>query len=76
VCVKFNEDHIEGSPFPVTVSDGAPPKSDATKVHAYGTGLSSPKMGPDNEFNVNANDAGNDSIYYIVAIDFKNLKKV
>merc|ERR1712226_112951 len=58
VCVKFNEDHIEGSPFPVSVADGSPPKSDATKVRAYGKGLSSPKMGPDNEFNVNANDAG------------------
>jgi len=58
VCVKFNEDHIEGSPFPVTVNDGSPPKSDATKVQAYGKGLSAPTMGPDNEFNVNANDAG------------------
>ena len=55
--MKFNEDHIEGSPFPVTVSDGST-KSDATKVQAFGQGLSSPVMGTENEFNVNANDAG------------------
>ena len=56
--MKFNEDHITGSPFPVTISDGGPPKSDATKVRASGKGLVAPKMGPENEFHVNADNAG------------------
>ena len=58
VCVKFNEDHIEGSPFPVTIVDGSPAKSNASKVRAHGRGLTSPKLGPENEFSVDANDAG------------------
>ena len=58
VCVKFNEDHIEGSPFPCRIEDGSPPKSNASKVRARGSGLTSPKLGPDNEFNVDANEAG------------------
>ena len=58
VCVKFNEDHIVGSPFPVTIEDGSPSKSSASKVRAAGRGLTSPRLGPDNEFNVDANDAG------------------
>jgi hypothetical protein len=66
--VKFNEDHITGSPFPVTISDGGPPKSDATKVRASGKGLVAPKMGPENEFHVNADKAGkiktDDSNFY------------
>ena len=56
--MKFNEDHITGSPFPVTISDGGPPKSDASKVRASGKGLVAPKMGPENEFHVNADSAG------------------
>ena len=58
VCVKFNEDHIVGSPFPVTIEDGSPSKSNASKVRAAGRGLTAPRLGPDNEFNVDANDAG------------------
>ena len=46
----------------MTVSDGSPLKSDATKVEAYGNGLTAPKLGPDNEFSVNANDAGKKSL--------------
>ena len=42
----------------MTIGDGAPAKSDASKVRAYGKGLSSPAMGPDNEFNVIADEAG------------------
>jgi len=58
-CVKFNEEHIEGSPFPVTIGDGGLNRSDASKVRAMGQGLIAPRMGPDNEFNVDASkDAG------------------
>jgi filamin len=33
-------------------------KSNASKVRAAGRGLTAPRLGPDNEFNVDANDAG------------------
>ena len=73
VCVKFNEDHIEGSPFPVTIVDGSPAKSNASKVRAHGRGLTSPKLGPENEFSVDANDAGKFLAISLMVHNFKPL---
>ena len=42
----------------MTIVDGSPAKSNASKVRAHGRGLTSPKLGPENEFSVDANDAG------------------
>lgn len=63
--VKFNDEHIPGSPFPVTVTGtgSAPasrplPKSDASKVTTHGPGLRHAMIGDLNNFTVDCSLAG------------------
>ena len=61
MCVKFNEEHIPGSPFPITASGvGSKPQqilSDASKARAFGSGLRRATVGSNN-FTVDCTEAG------------------
>ena len=61
VCVKFNDEHIPGSPFPVTATGkGTKIKeqpSDASKVRPFGPGIRRGQLGA-NQFTVDCTQAG------------------
>ena len=61
IAIKFDDDHIPGSPFqvPVTTKDGKP-KVDPRKVRAYGPGLEPENIfpGKPTSFVVDASDTG------------------
>nr|XP_039265539.1 filamin-C-like isoform X3 [Styela clava] len=68
VSVKFNDEHIPGSPFPVEVKGvGSAPtsprmKSDATQVNSYGKGLRRGIIGDNNTFTVDCSLAGSNML--------------
>ncbi|XP_076819806.1 filamin-A-like isoform X4 [Clavelina lepadiformis] len=69
VSVKFNDDHIPGSCFPVRVtgvgkSNKSSPRlrSDAAKVRSYGSGLRNAKVGDNNLFTVDCSNAGSNML--------------
>jgi len=65
VCVKFNDEHIPGSPFPVTATGkGTKIKeqpSDASKVRPFGPGIRRGQLGA-NQFTVDCTHAGNNML--------------
>lgn len=63
VSIKFNDDHIPGSPFPVFIEEpadgmGGQKRSDASKVRAKGDGLHAAVVNKTNEFTVDCTHAG------------------
>jgi len=65
VCVKFNDEHIPGSPFPVTATSAIESQqkieSDATKARAFGSGLRRARVG-ENAFTVDCTNAGSNML--------------
>lgn len=64
ISIKFAGEHIPGSPYNVTIFDGAFPGStgDASKCTSRGNGLTRPVLGGSNTFTVNASNAGRGSL--------------
>ena len=76
IAIKFDDDHIPGSPFqvPVTTKDGKP-KVDPRKVRAYGPGLEPENIfpGKPTSFVVDASDTGK-FLSYTLGIMISQLK--
>nr|CAB3246486.1 filamin-C-like [Phallusia mammillata] len=69
VSVRFNDEHIPNSPFPVHVSgvgsgavDSSRFKSDSSKVKSFGSGLRRAKIGENNSFTVDCGNAGSNML--------------